>query len=193
MAKTTKTRAAKAAEPASNEEMPAEAATFSAVDATADDAAAGTGEPTPATDTLPSEEVAPAAEDGATSPSASDALGEQENTEGAPTGESGGEPAGSLPSEPDAPATAAAAGEDQVLPEPAPTLQEQAGESGKAPGAEAASVPEPAFTSRLEFLTVSPIELDGQRYEAGAPILLSRKVHAELRAARAIAGDWPSD
>jgi hypothetical protein len=184
---TTKARAA-----ASTQATTADPATLTASEATAIEAAAGTGEQPLTTDTLPSEDPAPAAEDGQNPPSASqpEGQGEEEDTQGAPTGGGGEEPSGSEPSEPDAPATAAAAGEAPVPPEPAPPAENTAGESGKAPEAAAAVASEP---TTIEFEVCSPIEIDGARYEPGSSIPLTHKQHRELKPAGAILGDWPAE
>ncbi|WP_024278000.1 hypothetical protein [Xanthobacter sp. 126] len=185
---TTKARAA-----AATQATTADPATLTASEATASEAAAGAGEQPLTTDTLPSEDPAPAAEDGQNPPSTSqpEGRGVEEDTKGAPTGDGGEEPSGSEPSEPDAPATAAAAGEDPVPPEPAPPTENTAGESGKAPEAAAAVASEP--TTTLEFGVCSPIELDGTRYEPGSSILLTHKLHRELKPGGAILGDWPAE
>ena len=117
---------------------------------------------------------------------AAPAGGAATNTEGAP-------PAPGVAADaPGAERAESTAGDEVVAAAP----PQGVGEAGKGDGAAAGSAPEPGLpddvVERASFVALSPILLDGEAIAPGQGVMLTRSQFDQLKAARAIAGDWPA-
>lgn len=155
---------------------------------------------TPATHTPESDQLE--AGGGSAPPPAEKTAGDTAIPEGAPTGVGEEAEKSAEPPAPEPPVVAAAldAGDTSGPQGDPPPPETSAETSGKAPeaGAAPASAPpsrgnEEPEESVHEFEALGAIELDRRRTEPGHKIKLTRALHAELRAAGAVAGDWPAD